>query len=103
MISELTKRSQRLDEFRRLARARREQIAIAFERRREQDFGRIGDRVVRRLERGKHDPDQRDHGDDGIEHHQRAGETARAGRGFDDGMGCVGKAHRLFTRFSAFT
>jgi len=48
-------RGPRSDEFRRLARARREEIAIAFEEGLEEDFWRIGDRIVRDLT-GEHDP-----------------------------------------------
>ena len=47
------RRRQAGDEFRRLPRARGEQVAVAFERRLEEDLRRIGDRIVRRLEAGE--------------------------------------------------
>ena len=50
-----------------LARPGRKEVHVAFEGRFENDLRRVGDRVGGRLEPGEPDPDQRDHGDDGVE------------------------------------
>ena len=86
---------QALDVFLGLARARREEVAVALHRRLEEDLGRIADRVGRALDAGEQDPAERHQGDEGVEHHQRHRHGLRQGRGLDHRMRCAETdAHR---------
>ena len=70
-----------------LARAGGEQVAVALDRGAEDDFGRVADRVGGGFEAGHDDPHQRDHGDQGVEHHHHTGKPLAAGGGVDHRMG----------------
>src|SRR5246500_193958 len=68
------RRRQLCDEIRRLAGAHGEEVHIALQRRLEEDFWRISDRIALRLECGRRDPEQRQDRDHGIEDDKRAGD-----------------------------
>ena len=73
--------------FRRLPGARREQIDVALERRAEQHLRRIGDRVGRRLEARRDDPQKRDDGDQRVDDDDHRCDALGERRRLDDGMG----------------
>ena len=88
-----------IGELKQQARARGEDVDVAFDRRREEGLGRIGDGVRRRLETRADDPDQRQYRDQRIENHQDSSGPFLPRRRLGDGIA----AHRCFTLFRAFT
>ncbi|MCY1234520.1 hypothetical protein D9M72_471050 [compost metagenome] len=78
--------------------ARREDVDIAFHRRRKEGLGRIGDRVGGRLEARRDDPDKRQDRDQRVANDQDPGEPLLPLRRLGNGI-----AHRCLTLFRALT
>ena len=97
------RRRQGRHELGRLPGTHGKEVDVAFQRRLEQNLGRIGDGVLRRFEGRGADPKKRRNRYERVEDDERPSDRLGPRRGFDDGMGGGCGAHRFFTRLSAFT